>query len=348
MYYVKYRKKTRKKFTAAIIGVAAAAALCVTACAAPNSVNTEFEQSKINEDIGTSDVLPGSSTITEDNEPVLADAAKDENESVITEAEADKQENKNVVTDDIKGAFVDLYEHAAACFKSGDEEEFRTLFTESSGQDKIDYLYEGLRRDYLHSDYPDVSHIVFGNENLYEGFAFCTETLGNYPDAMVKQTVFACPFTNEDGEWKFVLTDESIKDLEYYYYSSVIPAAAKTAYENGMNFSAYPNHMWLDTDIVIPHTIQADYCMAWQNEDGSVNCLVNIKNGTDRPQSIKSLLVVLSDRNLGEIVRYFADVDVTVAAEKALNYEVIIPAEEVVSGTFGWTQLLGSCLVDVR
>ena len=226
-----------------------------------------------------------------------------------------------------------------------DMEGFKSLYYKSAEFTEAISNNYNVFREVLKADYPNWQYsIVYSEGNHFFGYVMNALTAGTYPDTRCIYNDLTLPFSFVNGEWLIDLSDENLKAMNAGV-ESLYPSAmndAMNAGRNAVTFHKNANYSWLDTNIYIYGCVHAEVELLWQNEDGSLDFLLNIKNGTDEIRSINSVTVTATDDALGEIFSKTFGGDM-IKPHSAKNYTLHIDASEVKTGTQTWGNVRNYC-----
>jgi hypothetical protein len=264
---------------------------------------------------------------------IAAIFVRNNGEHVPTQAEAKK-------------AFQTLFEQALEDCRNDDEKAFFDHFRYPEGkEDQVSNTYKYLKDEYLSSEYPDTQYACIGDGTYYIGAVLNTISSGQYPNtkSMNNTAVFAYSYKN--GKWKFDGSD-SAQTAFMEECTDLIDPSCKEAYQAGRNFRFFGSDFsWIDNDIVIPGVLAENVYVAWQNEDGSVGYLLNIKNGTDEIRYIYNIVSTFTDKDLGEICSSTVG-DEMIAPGTSKNYIITVDADDVNTGNKKWGSVEVNCDCD--
>lgn len=306
-----------------------------------NAGTTEFRSTEIM----TTETPVNSEKKTEDN----AEAQSTER----TESNTTENQTEDVVAvkevptrKEAKEAFDKLYEKAVSYYKEQNVAGFYKLFTSTTSNDEMDSSYDSLGQ-ILDKDYPNEnSEIIWDDGQYFMVFVQRSLTTSNNGKTNSAWNSKWWIITREDGKWKFDASEKAyiaLDDEKTGVYQAVFPDGWLDARKNGRNSATFDTNdlSWVNHEMIIPGFFDARVYVAWQNEDGSLGVLINVKNGTDYIQNIKSITFTITDDELGTVIEKKTGGD-TINPGKALNYTITIDASEVLTGTQQWGQLHSS------
>ena len=255
-----------------------------------------------------------------------------------TTAEAPVQ----ISAEDADSGFAKLYKKTMAYVESGDRDGFATLFR-NTDPEAISQSFDGWAK-VRDDDYPDQQHhIILTKDNYAVAEQFNSLTTGTIPNtkSMWDSNYFVISY--EDGLWKYDDSDEAnsaCKDEIVKIYPKEMTDAANA----GRNSYMLENDFtWAAPDFVIPGCIDGRAYLAWQNEDGSVDMYVNIKNGSDEIQQINQMNLELKDDKLGQILSTTVNGTDMLKPHSSANYTIHVEADDVKTGTDTWGTVNASC-----
>ena len=136
----------------------------------------------------------------------------------------------------------------------------------------------------------------------------------------------------EDG-WKVSVSPADELLSENY------PDEYRAASEAGRNaVDLYPSlGMRFASGAVFEGTLYALPNLLWQEEDGTVNCMVWVANGTGTAKWCDTIDLVVTDEGAGDVMKVNVPVQTALEGGQASMVTCTIPAEYVDSGTKEWT-----------
>lgn len=165
---------------------------------------------------------------------------------------------------------------------------------------------------------------------------------GTHPDTDNENMSYSGTVKEQDGELYFTgsssdmqkMSDVMIEDTD------IFPSDLLEAIKAGRNSQLIDpnNYMWLNEDEPVYEgatTINGKF--AWQNEDGSVDMVLLIQNGTDKNIYYSDGTVTLTDQSLGEIGSWDIDIDETVLSGDVETISYTFDASTINTGTQPWT-----------
>ena len=262
-------------------------------------------------------------------------SAYDEN-SLFGSSESNRKNTLNdQIREEVKLAYDELIEKAMEYNKEGNWKGFSSLFTASTSSDHIERAYNMFSNNHDRWNYPDVqTEVVWDDETYY----LCQNTRSKHVLKEDDKSSTYCGWcsmliTKEDDKWKFsIITDDDFGQKDIY------PREFLDALDEGRNCVVIDegDWSWVNCKIVFPEDFVTKVYLVYQNSDGSVDVLVNIKNGTDIERTITKLTITLEDEQLGLISDFTTTNTVSVGAQKAKNIWVHIDAEYVRTGKSTW------------
>ena len=347
--------------------LAAAITISMTACGSTaESTASTSETASVSETSSVSESAEATATPTA--EPTEEAASTSESEakaatSATASESSSEEETPYAVTPNIKeakavevdeealAAFETLFETALDCAAKEDKDAFTALFKDPDDEtisSIIDSYYDYYSTTYITDDFPDTGYsILWGNGTYYMGFVLNTLCEGEYPDTTYTSHCGYLAFSHLDDEWLFDYTTEARSTLNSSETSEALyPEGMYEAAVNGRNAVDFSNSdfSWINMALVVPGTVDSKVYLAWQNEDGSVTCLLNVKNGTDQEYTISTEDFKLADDDLGTI--FIADTGSlgTIAPGQARNFLLSVGAADVLTGTEVWESPTVQCI----
>lgn len=244
--------------------------------------------------------------------------------------------------------FKTLFNNAITYASSGKKEDFSSLFiTDSESPYSIDEMYN-LFQKYATEGYSDFSYgiIMSDGTHFYVQVINSTYT-GKHPNT--KHMSKADPFivSYEDNTIKFDISNNTINIISPMF-EKLFPNEFISVGNNNKNatqFSPY-DLSWCVPNMVINGVLVSNVYLAWQNEDGSVTCMINIKNGTSDIISLGTASITITSKDLNAVVfSVNKNINETIAPNTSKNYTFIIPADEIRTGTSFWGQTSSKIIV---
>ena len=252
-------------------------------------------------------------------------------------------EETQVTAEDAKAAFQDLVEQAFECVQQDDKDGLAALYTGNITEENIDNAFnflKGIKVD----KYPDKQYFVIGgNEEMYICEAFYSVTAGTLQNAHYETQTFCSIMCYTEDGWKLDASEETQTEM-VEILKNMYPEQFKSAMDNGRNIATfeYGDYSCMKNNIVVPGTIDGKVYAAWQNEDGSVTVMINVKNGSDEPQYIKNISFSLKDESLGTIVEGEHEGDI-ISPNKSENFVFTVDAAKVNTDDKTWGDIQYSC-----
>ena len=286
----------------------------------------------------------GSDTAVETTEVSTENDGNKDKKEEITEAPV-----VSFSEQEAEAAFRSLFEKALACVKNDDKEGFKNLFVfDEETEETNEYIngnYDNLKK-YISDAYPITRYYIIGGDGKAFGAGIRNSIVsGRYPDFRCMYHNLYYPISCKKGDWAFDFTSETGEAI-YKATEGVYPEECVAASKDGRNcvdFSNGADYTWTRENITVPGSIDANVYLAWQNQDGSVEMLLNVKNGTDEVRSIYNYDITFTDDSLGEILNISRSGDM-LAPGTSRNYVVKADPSEVKTGMEKW----GSVHVDVH
>lgn len=274
--------------------------------------------------------------IPEDKEAVEEIPEEQEEEEVIV-----IEEEALATNEQAKQAGQTLYEKARGYAEAGDEAGFSSLYI-NTDQDTITTDYNSCK-EWINDGYPDYQYYTVCGDGQYFYVGIMNSlTTGTAPDTRSMWNNGASTISYKDGEWKFDMSEEASAIINEKVME-VYPKGLLDAANNGRNATSFERDFsWVDSKVTVLGAFDARVYYAWQEEDGSVNVCVSVRNGTDGIQAVKNMAVTLTDENLGEIINesYAGE---SIAPHTSKFYTINIPAENIKTGTEQWGSVGCSC-----
>lgn len=262
-------------------------------------------------------------------------AAETEAETVV------ETENEDAFNNEAKMAFQQLFEKAITCCEEYDIEGFTELYRDAEdSEDRImaDYVY--LSESYIPAMKSETRYsIISGDGTYYMGNIENYETVGTYPNAESYSNYMTVSLSYADGEWKF--DDSEAAALAAASYStSIYPEDMMDAKENDRNTVdlSSADYSWTDPTAVLPDQVIGKVYLAWENADGSISLLLNVKNGTPVDKTVDTATIYVTDSMLGELFTVDWEGE-TVKGNTSENYIINVPVDEQTNVTDVWVDL---------
>lgn len=261
-------------------------------------------------------------------------------------------EDGDVVSrDTAKAELQKLFDQALEYTRNDDYSSFCTLVRGvDDNKESIDNLYNILKK-VIENDYPDFAYdIVWDDGTYFLCFIQQSMTTGAYPDYNNKYYFFDATISYMNNEWLFDCTptaDEKWSCEEYI--KSVMSDEILAAYDAGRNASVFGGSdvSWINGDIVIPGALVSTVYLMWQNEDGSVDVMLEIKNGTDGIRNVYNIDVTITDDELGDVLNVSTDGGM-IDPGKTKQITIHVDANEVKTGTSKWGNLHSNVNTDSK
>ena len=141
------------------------------------------------------------------------------------------------------------------------------------------------------------------------------------------------------GEWETAVADEISAEFLQKAYEAVLPEACIAAMDRGGNYYIYDEALRIGSSSVYPGQVNLSIGAVWQNEDGSLDAELLLRNGTEFDQRISSFLLSLEDETLGTVLQADGVCDLPVAAGKCVAMQVHFGSDQMQTGTEPWQEL---------
>lgn len=259
-----------------------------------------------------------------------------------TEAETiEEVKDEDTFNNEAKQAFKELFEEAIECCEAYDIDGFTELYRDAEDcEDQIlaDYVY--LSDSFIPAMNSETRYsIISGDGTYYMGYIENYETTGTYPDAESTSNHLTVSLSCVNGEWKFD-DSEAAAQAAASYSTTIYPADMLSAKEKARNTVDLSNsdYSWTDPAAVLPDQVIGKVYLAWENADGSISMLLNVKNGTPVDKIVDTATIYVTDSMLGELFTVDWDGE-TVKAYTSENYIINVPVEEQTNTTDVWVDL---------
>ena len=244
----------------------------------------------------------------------------------------------------VLAAYRDLLDEAVVCCKTDNMDYIAVLYRDYENHipqisNEVPAFYY-----YMQNQFPETNYSVICSDGTYAYISALNWQIdGTYPDESVQfQTLNHILSKDTDGTWKFDASQEAV-DAITAFGKEMVPSGYLDAAQQMRNtaiFNAYRDYTWV-TMQVIPGAASGTCYFIWQDAQGDIHCLINVKNGTDKTQEIDSVTVAAEDSALGQVFTYCAQRfrGTKVPAGTAKNLEVVIPLKETVTKQDPWYTL---------
>ncbi len=272
-----------------------------------------------------------------------------------TEAETETETVEDVSDEDVFNAqakmeFQKLFEEAIKCCEDYDIDGFYALYRDGEeDQDQIDLDYSYLSESFIPAMYENTRYSVIGGDGTYfMGYIENYETEGTYPDATSTSNHLTVSLSYVNGEWKFDDSEAAAKAAEAYS-ASIYPEEMVMAKEKSLNTVdlSDSDYSWTESTSVLPDEVIGKVYLAWENSDGSISILLNVKNGTSTDKTVDSATIYMTDSMLGELFTTTWEGQ-TVKANTAENFIINIPVDEQTETTDVWVDLNANTTLNFR
>ena len=146
--------------------------------------------------------------------------------------------------------------------------------------------------------------------------------------------------TKTGGSWERHSSGEVPEGVWEKVYETCLPEKFADAFAAGRNHCDYLDAYWACSDAFYESGIALVSGALWQNEDGSADVYMIVRNGTSHPCAEYAYWNCVEDENKGEIVKAWGHLDpgeVGAEASGISGYILHYDADEVISGTAPWT-----------
>ncbi|MBQ9234339.1 MAG: serine/threonine protein kinase [Lachnospiraceae bacterium] len=266
-----------------------------------------------------------------------------ESDTITTQNAAVQTTEDNYTDNDIASAARDIYYLMKYYCQNNEKNSFDSLFI--GEKELIDNRYNYINDTILTSGYNDIiAYKICKNGKYYYVGYFNYKDTKTLPDENPVCITFADIMTNEDGEWKIVLKSDSLDEIKEKILGLLYPDALN-AIESGRNYYSPSiekgDFSWSANDVVIPDRVCSDVFLVWQNEDGSVDIYLNVKNGTDEELNISGINITMTNTSGGieETVIQHSFGGASVPANESKNLHGHIEPDEVLTGTEQWDDI---------
>ena len=239
---------------------------------------------------------------------------------------------------DAETAIAQLVDELLTAARNDDYEAFASHYINTS-EEKISSDLQGLQKEYT-----DTTTRVLNDDGEYcLGFVYRSSCAGTYPNYRSFYSSWVLPTSWQDGKLVVDYGSESADAANSWIPE--VPDEAENAANDGGNCARFGGYdfSWLFDDVVITGAADANLYLMWQNKDGSVDCYICFKNGTDATRAVTKTEITVTDNDTGETIISFTDTNAHHAEPgKSVCYTVHVPATEVMTGTEIWGSLHSS------
>ena len=239
------------------------------------------------------DKLSENNTEISDNEVTDIEATDSETSQTTVETYTDEN-----IADYIKELCIEMESYC----QNDDRDSFDSLFVIESGDSElINERYNYIKDVILPSGYNNITayKICKNGKYYYVGYYIYKDAdTASEADYITQADIF----TDVDGELKIVVKDDSLSEITEKILSLLYPEA-QAAINAGRNYYSQTiengDFSWCSDNVVIQGTVCSDVFLIWQNEDGSVDIYLNVKNGTDEELNISGIDITLTNTSNG-------------------------------------------------
>ena len=274
-------------------------------------------------------------------QPEVQESAAQQSQPAQEQVQEPAVDDRTFTMEEAEAIFAELFQQALGYCRNGNYEGFSGMFTLISDQAEVEQLYYDIINEYIPAGYPDTTYmILMGDGRFFLGSVLNSVTTGAYPNSVTKTLSTDMELVYINGEWKFDLSSEGQAIFDSFD-DAVLTEEALNAKNAGRNFTCFNkgDYSYLFSDVVFENVLKADLYVMWQNGDGSVSCLLNIKNGTGGTRTINTVNLKATDSAAGVIFDYQFEFGATISPGTSGNCLITIPAEQVLSGTAVWSQI---------
>lgn len=253
----------------------------------------------------------------------------------------DTEESYN--DNDIASGARDFYYLMKYYCQNDEKNSFDSLFI--GEKELIDNRYNYIKDPVITSGYNNIIayKISKNGKYYYVGYYIYKETK-TLPDENPNCITFTDILINEDDKWKSVLKNDSLDEIKEKILGLLYPDALN-AIEAGRNYYSQAiekgDFSWCADNVVIPDRVCSDVFLIWQNEDGSVDIYINVKNGTNEELNINGINITMTNTSGGieETVIQHSFGGASVPANESKNLHGHIEPDEVLTGTEQWDSI---------
>ncbi len=269
-----------------------------------------------------------------------------ETQATETVFETETESIEEVVDTDVFNAqaqlaFQELFEEAIEYCENYDLEGFYTLYRDAEeNQDQVDMDYVYLSESFIPAMNSETRYsIISGDGTYFMGYIENYETEGTYPDATSTSNHLTVSLSYVDGEWKFDDT-EAAAVAAASYSTSIYPEEMLEAKDQALNTVdlSDSDYSWADSSAVLPDEVLGKVYLVWENQDGSISLLLNVKNGTPQDRTVDTATIYVTDSMFGELFTTTWEGQ-TVKANSSENFIVTIPLDEQTGTTDVWVDI---------
>ncbi len=250
-----------------------------------------------------------------------------------TDIEIVKGSSETSANSEALGAMEELWKKAVEYVNKGDRDGFYSDLFVNGQEGEWDDDYKAVE-DIIKEGYPNTSFY-----EIYELDNYYFMVIQLYSDSQHRYKAF--PITKIDEKWLIDRTSESYEKKDEKMYGST-PDGYMDAKNSGRNnYVGDWRCVWMNTSIYVPQQFRTEFVLMWQNDDGSIDILMNVQNGKDKDMQVLEWRMDAqtegSDGYSTDIFKIdYAGDGTKVPANSSMNMIVHVNKEDVLTGTDKW------------
>ena len=198
--------------------------------------------------------------------------------------------------DDALDAFKTIISKAKRYVKNNDYTSYESLWVEDElgiVEAGYDNLNKCVTEGYTNEDYYVICVL---NDNEFAVGFMASKALKQGNNTKTSKMYFSVVIKNTNAGWKLSGSKESnerfiSKSLE------MIPQNAKIAYQKQKMIAFDTDYIWTNRDIVVEGDVTSMFTYMWENEDGTIEIMMNIMNGTYEVKNVDYFTVKVTNDN---------------------------------------------------
>lgn len=270
-----------KKVTKKILCIALACSVLLVGCGGKSIKKNEVFDN-------TSEVI----TSIDDNA-----SSGESSETTVDDIISESQTTTSQVSeDDALDAFKTIISKAKRYVKNNDYTSYESLWEKDEvGMAKT--VYDNLNRcvteGYTNEDYYVIC-VLSENEFAVEFMASKALKQGN--NTKTDRINLSLAIKNTNTGWKLNRSKESDERFNSQLLE-MIPQNAKMAYQKQKISVFSGDYAWINRDVVVEGDVTSSFTYMWENEDGTVEIMMNIMNGTIEAKNVNYFTVKVTNDN---------------------------------------------------
>lgn len=198
--------------------------------------------------------------------------------------------------DDALDAFKTIISKAKRYAKNNDYTSYESLW-EKDELDMAKTVYDNLNKciteGYTNEDYYVICEL---SENEFAVGFMASKALKQGNSTKTESMCYNAMIKNTNTGWKLNTSKES---NERFISQSLemIPQNAKMAYQKQKMTAFNSDYNWTNRDVVVEGDVTTSFAYMWENEDGTVEIMMNIMNGTIEVKNVDYFTVKVTNDN---------------------------------------------------